>query len=110
MPVSKPVLSVVGGSLVLGKPFQLKCHSNNGTLPIVYTLFGPNRFTATKTVTGRERAVFNVPAIHTSERIKEFLCCANNSLRRKEETGHVLSSTIIIGASRAAVAAVRDTY
>lgn len=94
------MLSVVGGALVLGKPFQLMCHSNNGTLPIDYTLYGPYKFTAKEMVTtAEERAVFNVSAIHTSAKINDFLCHASNSKRRKEETGHVLRSTMIIGAS-----------
>lgn len=96
------MLSVVGNTLVLGKPFQLRCHSNKGTLPIVYTLFGPNRHTARETVTTpEERAVFNVSAIHSSASIKNFLCRANNGQSRVDETGQVLRSTII-GASHAA--------
>lgn len=82
----------------MGKPFQLMCHCDNGTLPIVYTVYGPNRLVATKTVTtAKERAVFNVSAIHASTRIKDFLCHASSSERRKEETGQVLHSTKIIG-------------
>ncbi|XP_075879958.1 platelet endothelial cell adhesion molecule isoform X1 [Nelusetta ayraudi] len=104
VPVSKPVLSVVGNTLVLGKPFQLRCHSNRGTLPIVYTLFGPNRHTARETVTTpEERAVFNVSAIHSSASIKNFLCRANNSQRRVDETGQVLRSTIIEPVSKPAL-------
>lgn len=79
------------------------CHSSNGTLPIVYTLSGPNKFNAKETVTtAEERAVFNVSAIHASARINDFICHASNSERRKAEAGQVLRSTNIIGASRAA--------
>lgn len=99
------MLSVVGGTLVLEKPFQLMCHSEKGTLPIFYKLYSPNRLVVKKMVTeATERAVFNVSAIDASERIKDFHCNASNSLRRKEETGQVLRSTTIIGASRAAAA------
>lgn len=87
----------------MGKPFRLMCHSNNGTLPIVYTLNGPSRFKAKETVTtAEERAVFNVSAIHASARINDFLCHASNSERREAETGHRLRYTNIIGASQAA--------
>lgn len=100
------MLSVVGGTLVLEKPFQLMCHSEKGTLPIAYTLYAANRLVATRTVaTPEERAVFNVSAIDASGRIKDFHCNASNSARRKGETGQVLGSTRIIGASRAAAAA-----
>lgn len=99
---------MVGGTLVLEKPFRLMCHSEKGTLPIVYTLYGPNRLLAKKRVTtAEERAVFNVSAIDASGRIKDFHCNASNSVRRKEETGQVLRSTKIIGASHAAAAVAR---
>ncbi|CAJ1076407.1 platelet endothelial cell adhesion molecule [Xyrichtys novacula] len=48
VPVSKPMLRVVEGTLVLGKPFQIICHSDNGTLPIDYTLSGPHRWSEHK--------------------------------------------------------------
>lgn len=106
VPLSKPVLSVVGGTLVLGKPFQLLCHSSSGTLPIAYTLHSPNRLSARETVTTpAERAVFNISAIHSSASIKNFLCRANNNQRRQDETGQVVHSAII-GASHAAARTV----
>lgn len=102
------MLSVVGGTLVLGKPFQLQCHSGRGSLPIDYFLNGPQGHVANKTVRSPEqRAIFNVSAIHASASISHFLCHANNNKRRKSETGQVLRSTKIIGASHAAAAAAR---
>ncbi|TKS91768.1 Platelet endothelial cell adhesion molecule [Collichthys lucidus] len=58
--VSKPVLSVVGGTLILGKPFQLLCHSDNGTLPITYVLYIPKQPPLYSVVhKPGERAIFN---------------------------------------------------
>lgn len=79
VPVSKPVLSVVGHTLVLGKPFQLLCHSDSGTLPIEYTLHGPGRLPERKVLsqTG-ERAIFNTSAITSISELNRFLCHAKN--------------------------------
>lgn len=86
------------------------CHSDKGTLPIVYTLHGPNgRFVKKTVTTAEERAVFDLSAIHSSAGINDILCNASNSEHRKAETGHVLHSTKIIGASYVAAAAARKT-
>lgn len=103
------MLSVVGGTLVLGKPFQLICHSEKGTLPIVYTLRGPKQMVQVKMVNKPgERAIFNVSAINVATNINNFLCHANNSQRRKAEATHVLHSTNVIGALDAATRAARS--
>ncbi|XP_029998169.1 platelet endothelial cell adhesion molecule isoform X2 [Sphaeramia orbicularis] len=79
VPVSKPVLSVVGHMLVLGKPFQLLCHSDSGTLPIEYTLHGPGRLPERKVLNNTgERAIFNTSAITSSSDLNRFLCHAKN--------------------------------
>uniref|UniRef100_A0A3B5A0Z5 Platelet endothelial cell adhesion molecule n=1 Tax=Stegastes partitus TaxID=144197 RepID=A0A3B5A0Z5_9TELE len=100
VPVSKPVMSVVGGTLFLGKRFQLLCHSHSGTLPITYTLHGPNSPPKEKEVTKPgEKAIFNVTAISKSSNLNNFLCHARNGKGRppKEVSGvQLLRSTIII--------------
>lgn len=100
-------MSVVGGTLVLGKPFQLICHSENGTLPIVYTLWGPKKMVKKVNKPG-ERAIFNISAINAATNINNFLCHANNSQHRKAELAHVLHSTNIIGAWDATTRAARS--
>uniref|UniRef100_A0A672F8T2 Platelet endothelial cell adhesion molecule n=1 Tax=Salarias fasciatus TaxID=181472 RepID=A0A672F8T2_SALFA len=98
--VSKPVLSVVGGTLLLGKPFQLRCHSDGGTLPITYTLHGPNRLTKQVVVSRREEeAVFTLAAIFKSADLNNFVCHAKNSPRKPPVIAlgeQLLRSTIII--------------
>uniref|UniRef100_A0A3Q1GV43 Platelet endothelial cell adhesion molecule n=1 Tax=Acanthochromis polyacanthus TaxID=80966 RepID=A0A3Q1GV43_9TELE len=100
VPVSKPVLSVVGGTLLLGKRFQLLCHSHRGTLPITYNLHGPNGLNEQRVVTKiGEKAIFNAPAIFKSSELNNFLCHARNGQARPPmETGgmQLPRSTIII--------------
>ncbi|CAN9505750.1 unnamed protein product [Ophioblennius macclurei] len=100
IPVSQPVLSVVGGTLLLGKPFQLRCHSDSGTLSIMYTLHGPNRLTLHKVVSRpEEEAIFSLAAIYKSTDLNSFVCHAKNSPRKPPMIGlggQLLRSTIII--------------
>lgn len=100
------MLSVVGGTLVLGKRFQLLCHSDSGTLPIVYTLYGLNRLLETMVVRKLgEQAIFNYTTVYKSSDVNNFLCHAKNSQHRVNvtESGQLLRSTNIIGALDAAV-------
>ncbi|XP_028311509.1 platelet endothelial cell adhesion molecule [Gouania willdenowi] len=100
VPVSKPVLSVVGGTLLLGKPFQLRCHSDSGTLPITYTLHISDRMSQQRVVSRpEEEAIFDLSAIFKSSQLDNFVCHAKNSPRKPAviETGHqLLRSTNII--------------
>ncbi|KAI4822844.1 hypothetical protein KUCAC02_008369 [Chaenocephalus aceratus] len=104
VPVSKPMLSVVGGTLVLGKRFQLLCHSDNGTLPITYTLRIPDSLTTVAVVNKPgERAIFNSSAIYKTSVLNNFLCHAKNSQKRPPEVGlgqQLLRSHIIEPVSR----------
>uniref|UniRef100_A0A3B4AW25 Platelet endothelial cell adhesion molecule n=1 Tax=Periophthalmus magnuspinnatus TaxID=409849 RepID=A0A3B4AW25_9GOBI len=99
VPVSKPTMRVVGGTIVLEKPFQLICHSEEGSLPISYTLHGPKNYKKVKVVTRpREAAIFKVTVNKTSD-LSNFLCHATNHEKLPPEsvTGHQLPvSTVII--------------
>ena len=58
------MLTVVGGTLVLGKRFQLLCHSDIGTLPIKYTLQGDGKVIGERFVRNPgEQALFK-PTTH----------------------------------------------
>ncbi|XP_068584104.1 platelet endothelial cell adhesion molecule isoform X2 [Cebidichthys violaceus] len=99
VPVSEPMLSVVGGTLVLGKHFQLLCHSDSGTLPIIYTLNGPDRLAKTSVVSKPgEAAIFNSSAIYKTSDLNNFLCHARNGENRPpmRGTGQQLLRSIII--------------
>lgn len=101
VPVSEPVLSVVGGTLFLGKPFQLSCYSQRGTLPINYTLYQPSKPNNIKVVSKRgEKAIFNLTSITQISDIKNILCHAKNSQLKPPTTGtgeQLLKSSNIIG-------------
>ncbi|XP_024128313.1 platelet endothelial cell adhesion molecule isoform X2 [Oryzias melastigma] len=100
VPVSKPVLSIVGGTLLLGKPFQLLCQSERGTLPISYTLYGPEKLNESRDVRKPgDKAIFNCPAIFKSSDLSKFLCHARNHKNKVPMIGSgqlMLKSTNII--------------
>ncbi|XP_014911548.1 platelet endothelial cell adhesion molecule isoform X3 [Poecilia latipinna] len=100
VPVSDPVLNVVGGKIFVGKGFQLICHSHTGTFPIVYTLFTHNGKKMIRKVSRSEdQATFDVPPIHKTSELKAFLCHASNNPRTPSKTAlgqKLLNSTNII--------------
>lgn len=86
---------------MLGKPFQLLCQSNSGTLPISYTLYGPGKLNESKVVSKPgDMAIFNCPAIFKSLDLSKFLCHARNHKNKVPMIGSgqlMLKSTNIIG-------------
>ncbi|XP_055753723.1 platelet endothelial cell adhesion molecule-like isoform X2 [Salvelinus fontinalis] len=99
VPVSVPLLSVVGGRLILGKPFQLQCQSDNGSLPITYTLLSPHRQAEFRVVHSPwDLAHFNITSIHRSIDIHSFSCKAENypSQPHMESSGEHLRRTATI--------------
>lgn len=88
---------MVGGTLVLGKPFQVLCHSDNGSLPITYTMSSPSSSFETRVVRNPgERAIFNVSALYKASDISKLICRAKNS-RHKPAVTETLHYTNIIG-------------
>lgn len=88
---------MVGGTLVLGKHFQVLCHSDNGSLPITYTLSSPSSPFETRVVRNPgERAIFNVSALYKASDISKLICRAKNSWHKPAVTG-TLHYTNIIG-------------
>uniref|UniRef100_A0A3Q2UMB6 Platelet endothelial cell adhesion molecule n=1 Tax=Fundulus heteroclitus TaxID=8078 RepID=A0A3Q2UMB6_FUNHE len=100
VPVSDPVLSVDGGKMFLGKPFQLICRSHNGTFPIKYTVFGPNGLTLNREVSrSEEQAIFDIPLISKTSDLNKFICHAKNNPRSPPKIAlgqQLLTSTMII--------------
>uniref|UniRef100_A0A8C7S325 Platelet endothelial cell adhesion molecule n=1 Tax=Oncorhynchus mykiss TaxID=8022 RepID=A0A8C7S325_ONCMY len=99
VPVSVPLLSVVGGRLILGKPFQLQCQSDNGSLPITYTLLSPHRQAEFRVVRRPwDLALFNITSIHRSIDIHSFSCKAENNPSQPymESSGEHLRRTATI--------------
>ncbi|XP_074789821.1 LOW QUALITY PROTEIN: platelet endothelial cell adhesion molecule [Myripristis murdjan] len=89
VPVSQPTLSVVGGTVVLGKPFLLKCHSENGSLPITYSLYASKQkqhlqLDVKEVRKPGDQAVFNISGIQSRLDISKFFCKANNNQFKPE--------------------------
>uniref|UniRef100_H3C120 Platelet endothelial cell adhesion molecule n=1 Tax=Tetraodon nigroviridis TaxID=99883 RepID=H3C120_TETNG len=94
--VAEAVMSVVGGTLVLGKHFQVLCHSDNGSLPITYTLSSPSSPAKIREVKNPgEQAIFNVSALYKASDIRKLYCSAQNSKHIPVKT-HTLHYTNII--------------
>ena len=95
------MLSVVGGTLVLGKSFQLLCHSDKGTLPITYTVHGPGGMTEKRVVSRPgQQAIFTLSAISKKSDLNNFICHVRNRQQEPALVGSVpqlLHSTKIIG-------------
>lgn len=82
---------------MLGKPFQVLCHSDNGSLPITYTVSSPSSPIATRVVMNPgERAIFNMSALYKASDISKLMCRAKNS-RHKPAVTETLHYTKIIG-------------
>ncbi|KAJ8399718.1 hypothetical protein AAFF_G00408230 [Aldrovandia affinis] len=90
--VSKPLITVFE-AVIVAKPFQIRCHSERGSLPISYTLLN-NKVAHRRTVTVRQpydNAVFTV-TITRKEDIRNFTCKAENNHSRESEA---LNATVI---------------
>ncbi|XP_068176844.1 platelet endothelial cell adhesion molecule isoform X5 [Antennarius striatus] len=91
--VSTPKISAVG-LVVIGRPFQILCQSDTGSLPINYTLmedYEPLRSVSVER--SSDQAVFTV-TISRSEQIKRYMCEAKNS-RKEGELSKRLSVAVI---------------
>ncbi|XP_029292437.1 platelet endothelial cell adhesion molecule isoform X2 [Cottoperca gobio] len=92
--VSTPKISVVGRA-VLGKPFKILCHSDNGSLPINYTLLRGYEQLSTTIVKQRfQQALFTV-AITKPDEISKYMCEAKNS-RKEGQLSKRLNATVIV--------------
>ncbi|XP_008293784.1 platelet endothelial cell adhesion molecule isoform X3 [Stegastes partitus] len=104
VPVSIPKISVYGKA-ILGKPIQILCQSDSGSLPINYTLF--REYMPENTTSVRlpiQEALFTV-SISRPEEIKKFMCEASNG-RRQPLLGPRLNATVIVPLSHARLSAV----
>ncbi|XP_010872336.2 platelet endothelial cell adhesion molecule [Esox lucius] len=105
VPVSVPRVSVVGDRLILGKPFQLQCRSENGSLPITYSLLSHHRQVKSRVVNSpRDLAIFNLTSIHSITDLQSFSCKAQNhpSQPPRESSGEYLRriANIIVPVSK----------
>ncbi|XP_028828949.1 platelet endothelial cell adhesion molecule isoform X2 [Denticeps clupeoides] len=74
---SQPVLSVMG-KVILGRPFDICCHSENGSLPITYSLYYDEDVINTTTVQQPNTTAVFTATVNRTEFIWKFRCRAQN--------------------------------
>ncbi|CAL8389081.1 unnamed protein product [Arctogadus glacialis] len=104
--VVRPSISVVGGRVVLGRPFQIRCLSQWGSLPINYTLFWRyDPLNVTTVSTPHQEALFTA-TIHESDDIKLYMCEAANKPGKEGELSPRLNASVIVPLSNATLTAL----
>ncbi|XP_062853212.1 platelet endothelial cell adhesion molecule [Trichomycterus rosablanca] len=97
--VSKPIIKVVG-SVILGNPFQIECHSQNGSLPITYTLKKASEVQGQKKVSGpSERARFTA-LLYSENEINDFRCEAQNNGLHSVHLSESLTAQVTVPVGR----------
>ncbi|XP_056135561.1 platelet endothelial cell adhesion molecule isoform X5 [Lampris incognitus] len=98
VPVSQPKISVVGRA-VLGRPFQILCQSDKGSLPINYTLWRRNDLLKMAIVKQLpQKALFNV-TIQRPDEISQYMCDAQNKQDRVVELSKRLNASVTVPVS-----------
>ncbi|XP_055077106.1 platelet endothelial cell adhesion molecule isoform X3 [Periophthalmus magnuspinnatus] len=91
--VSIPKISVVDRAII-GKPFKIRCKSDNGSLPINYTLISDYKQVSMVTVSiPSEEALFNV-TVNKPKDIRKFFCEARNG-QQQSQLSRSLDATVI---------------
>uniref|UniRef100_UPI003AABC6BD platelet endothelial cell adhesion molecule isoform X6 n=1 Tax=Centroberyx gerrardi TaxID=166262 RepID=UPI003AABC6BD len=105
--VSQPKISVLG-KVILGKPFQILCQADRGSLPINYTLMKIYENLNTTTVKlPYQQALFSI-IIQKPEEITKFMCEAQNNRRKEGLLSKRLNATVIVPLSGATLTVVPD--
>ncbi|RXN29454.1 platelet endothelial cell adhesion molecule-like protein [Labeo rohita] len=100
VPVSIPVLRAVN-KVIIGKPFNVSCEAENGTLPIIYTLLKNHARVAYRRVTeAANRAIFNITSISSPEEIYSFTCLAYNRGPSYSMFSEPLTAPVIVPVSK----------
>ncbi|KAI2666635.1 Platelet endothelial cell adhesion molecule [Labeo rohita] len=100
VPVSIPVLRAVN-KVIIGKPFNVLCEAENGTLPITYILLKNHGRVAYKKVTeAASRAIFDITSISSPEEINSFTCLAYNRGPSYSMFSEPLTAPVIVPVSK----------
>ncbi|XP_062304083.1 platelet endothelial cell adhesion molecule isoform X4 [Osmerus eperlanus] len=82
------------GRVVVGRPFQVSCHSDRGSLPITHTLLRNRVPVGTVTVTRPgQQALFNL-TIQRAGEIQDYGCSSRNS--RQAVVGKRLNISVVV--------------
>ncbi|XP_026765492.3 platelet endothelial cell adhesion molecule isoform X3 [Pangasianodon hypophthalmus] len=93
--VSRPTITVLG-EVVLGRPFQIECSSENGSFPITYIL-KQNQMTLSKTSVSEplQKAIF-AASIQSEKEIGQFTCEAQNNGVDSARTSDALLAPVTV--------------
>ncbi|CAL8333476.1 unnamed protein product [Lota lota] len=98
--VVQPRISVVGG-VILGRPFQIQCLSEQGSLPITYTLYKEYEPMNNATVSRPYQEALFTATIHQPSDISRYMCEATNNPQKDGELSKRLNTTVIAPLSAA---------
>uniref|UniRef100_A0A8C5CKJ1 Ig-like domain-containing protein n=1 Tax=Gadus morhua TaxID=8049 RepID=A0A8C5CKJ1_GADMO len=103
--VVRPSITVVE-QVILGRPFQIRCLSEGGSLPINYTLFRKYEpLNVTTVSTPYQQALFTA-TIQESDDIKLYMCEAANKPNNEGELSPRLNASVIVPLSNATLTAL----
>ncbi|XP_057203130.1 platelet endothelial cell adhesion molecule isoform X2 [Triplophysa rosa] len=106
VPVSAPVINAVG-NVIVGRPFRVLCKTENGTLPITYTLLKDRSPVAKRTVTeAAGMAIFDITSISYPLEINRFTCQAFNQEASPSRSSSPLTAPVIEPVSTPVIMAI----
>ncbi|XP_077055101.1 platelet endothelial cell adhesion molecule isoform X2 [Siphateles boraxobius] len=93
--VSKPAITV-DGPVIVDKPFWIRCHSENGSLPIIYSLKRNNLILNWINVSRFQEKARFLALISTPSDISSYLCEAENNGQVSIKMSERLHVTVIV--------------
>uniref|UniRef100_A0A4W5P4R1 Ig-like domain-containing protein n=1 Tax=Hucho hucho TaxID=62062 RepID=A0A4W5P4R1_9TELE len=105
--VSKPEITVIG-RVIVGQPFQVRCHSDRGSLPIEYTLF--KKYSEVNLITVQQphhQAIFPITIQHYSD-MQDYQCKAQNNPKVYALVSNKLNTTVIVPLSNPGLTVLPD--
>ncbi|XP_041839653.1 platelet endothelial cell adhesion molecule isoform X3 [Melanotaenia boesemani] len=104
--VSTPTISV-DGRVILGQPFQIRCQSFNGSVPIIYTLYKDQEQIDKTTIEEPDEGALFTVSISRTDELNEYTCKANNK-GRDVLVSKALNATVIVPLSQVILTTVPD--
>ncbi|KAM3864681.1 platelet endothelial cell adhesion molecule [Diretmus argenteus] len=105
--VSQPNISVVG-RVILGRPFQIRCQSERGSLPINYTLLKKYDALNMTTIKPPSRLALFTVTIQQPAEIKEYMCEAQNNHHKEGLLSKRLNANVTVPLSEPTLTVLPD--
>uniref|UniRef100_A0A673ZUV7 Platelet endothelial cell adhesion molecule-like n=1 Tax=Salmo trutta TaxID=8032 RepID=A0A673ZUV7_SALTR len=107
VPVSKPEITAIS-RVIVGKPFQVSCHSDRGSLPIEYTLRKKySKVNSTTVQQPHHQAIFPITIQHYSD-TQDYKCEARNNPKIDVVVSNKLNTTVTVPLSNPGLSVVPD--